>query len=207
MIRGREAAGVYGKQHGMTNIRASPFAFKLPTCQSARMATRLAAWPLRGKPCGHRAYHRPRGSHLGTDLLSFSSPYFSSSSSSSPLHPSFFSSSSSSSFSPSPHFSPGSFSSVGYPPVRILRRFTTACGVKCRGCRAPLLVRSNPLQGFRVQDYRALYSTRSTMTATKIDGTAIAKSIRDSLKSEIEQIQQSNPRFIPSLVIFQSGCS
>lgn len=41
------------------------------------------------------------------------------------------------------------------------------------------------------------------MTATKIDGTAIAKSIRDGLKTEIEQIQQANPRFQPSLVIFQ----
>lgn len=41
------------------------------------------------------------------------------------------------------------------------------------------------------------------MTATKIDGTAIAKSIRDGLKVEIEQIQQANPRFQPSLVIFQ----
>jgi len=41
------------------------------------------------------------------------------------------------------------------------------------------------------------------MTATKIDGTAIAKSIRDGLKTEIEQIQQANPRFKPSLVIFQ----
>ncbi|ODM14689.1 C-1-tetrahydrofolate synthase, cytoplasmic [Aspergillus cristatus] len=43
------------------------------------------------------------------------------------------------------------------------------------------------------------------MTATKIDGTAIAKSIRDGLKTEIEQIQQANPRFKPSLVIFQVG--
>ncbi|KAL2219408.1 putative C1 tetrahydrofolate synthase [Thermoascus aurantiacus ATCC 26904] len=43
------------------------------------------------------------------------------------------------------------------------------------------------------------------MTATKIDGTAIAKSIRERLKAEIQQIQESNPRFKPSLVIFQVG--
>ncbi|RJE19262.1 C-1-tetrahydrofolate synthase [Aspergillus sclerotialis] len=43
------------------------------------------------------------------------------------------------------------------------------------------------------------------MAATKIDGTAIAKSIREGLKDEIVQIQQSNPRFRPCLVIFQVG--
>jgi methylenetetrahydrofolate dehydrogenase (NADP+)/methenyltetrahydrofolate cyclohydrolase/formyltetrahydrofolate synthetase len=41
------------------------------------------------------------------------------------------------------------------------------------------------------------------MAAAKIDGTAIAKSIRGSLKDEIENIQVTNPRFKPSLVIFQ----
>lgn len=43
----------------------------------------------------------------------------------------------------------------------------------------------------------------SAMAAAKIDGTAIAKSIRQGLKSEIEQIQVTNPRFKPNLVIFQ----
>jgi methylenetetrahydrofolate dehydrogenase (NADP+)/methenyltetrahydrofolate cyclohydrolase/formyltetrahydrofolate synthetase len=41
------------------------------------------------------------------------------------------------------------------------------------------------------------------MAAAKIDGTAIAKSIRQGLKTEIEQIQVTNPRFKPNLVIFQ----
>lgn len=39
--------------------------------------------------------------------------------------------------------------------------------------------------------------------ASKIDGTAIAKSIREGLKAEIEQTQETNPRFKPNLVIFQ----
>ncbi|RAH44170.1 C-1-tetrahydrofolate synthase [Aspergillus aculeatinus CBS 121060] len=43
------------------------------------------------------------------------------------------------------------------------------------------------------------------MAATKIDGTQIAKNIREGLKTEIRQIQESNPRFKPSLVIFQVG--
>lgn len=39
--------------------------------------------------------------------------------------------------------------------------------------------------------------------ASKIDGTAIAKSIREGLKVEIEKTQVTNPRFKPGLVIFQ----
>ncbi|RAL02897.1 C-1-tetrahydrofolate synthase [Aspergillus ibericus CBS 121593] len=43
------------------------------------------------------------------------------------------------------------------------------------------------------------------MAATKIDGTQIAKNIRAGLKDEILKIQESNPRFKPSLVIYQVG--
>lgn len=39
--------------------------------------------------------------------------------------------------------------------------------------------------------------------ASRIDGTAIAKGIREGLKTEIEKTQETNPRFKPSLVIFQ----
>ncbi|KAI6868229.1 C-1-tetrahydrofolate synthase [Hortaea werneckii] len=43
------------------------------------------------------------------------------------------------------------------------------------------------------------------MTATKIDGTAIAKSIRERISAEIAQKQSANPRYKPSLVIIQVG--
>ncbi|KAI9752380.1 MAG: hypothetical protein M4579_005651 [Chaenotheca gracillima] len=43
------------------------------------------------------------------------------------------------------------------------------------------------------------------MTATKIDGTAIAKSIRERLGAEIKKTQESNPRYKPSLTIIQVG--
>ncbi|KAJ5614403.1 C-1-tetrahydrofolate synthase cytoplasmic [Penicillium herquei] len=45
--------------------------------------------------------------------------------------------------------------------------------------------------------------TSSTNMASKIDGTAIAKSIRQGLKTEIEEKQATNPRFKPNLIIFQ----
>lgn len=41
------------------------------------------------------------------------------------------------------------------------------------------------------------------MAATKIDGTAIAKKIRERLRSEIAQVRDTNPRFRPSLKIIQ----
>lgn len=43
------------------------------------------------------------------------------------------------------------------------------------------------------------------MTATKIDGTAIAKKIRDKLHAEIQSTQKINPRYKPSLKIIQVG--
>jgi hypothetical protein len=51
---------------------------------------------------------------------------------------------------------------------------------------------------------RRLFShTTVTMTAQKLDGTAIAKSIREKLNAEILEKQKSNPRYKPSLVIIQ----
>lgn len=49
------------------------------------------------------------------------------------------------------------------------------------------------------------FSTASTMVATKLDGTAIARSIRQRLAAEIAQKQTLNPRFKPSLKILQGA--
>ena len=43
------------------------------------------------------------------------------------------------------------------------------------------------------------------MTATKIDGTAIAKSIREKIAKDIAEKQAKNSRYKPSLVIIQVG--
>ncbi|KAL6705084.1 tetrahydrofolate synthase [Coniothyrium glycines] len=43
------------------------------------------------------------------------------------------------------------------------------------------------------------------MTATKIDGTAIAREIREKLGAKIQERQQQNPRYRPSLKIVQVG--
>ena len=43
------------------------------------------------------------------------------------------------------------------------------------------------------------------MTAQKIDGTAIAKSIRERINKEITEKKAANPRYKPSLKIVQVG--
>lgn len=50
---------------------------------------------------------------------------------------------------------------------------------------------------------RGFSYSAANMTGTKIDGTAIAKDIREKLKSEIAELQTKNPRFKPNLVIYQ----
>ena len=48
-------------------------------------------------------------------------------------------------------------------------------------------------------------SKTRTMAAERIDGTAIAKSIREKINAEIKKIQESNSRYKPSLTIVQVG--
>ena len=55
----------------------------------------------------------------------------------------------------------------------------------------------------RDNQHASFSSTSIAMTAKKIDGTAIAKSIRERLQSEIQNTQKTNPRFKPSLKIIQ----
>ena len=43
------------------------------------------------------------------------------------------------------------------------------------------------------------------MAAEKIDGTAIAKTIRDKINAQIKEMQASNPRYKPSLTLVQVG--
>lgn len=48
-------------------------------------------------------------------------------------------------------------------------------------------------------------SRTSSMAAEKIDGTAIAKNIREQINAEIKKTQETNPRYKPSLIIVQVG--
>lgn len=63
---------------------------------------------------------------------------------------------------------------------------------------------ASPLTTFHL-NARYFSPTSVAMTATKIDGTAIAKSIRERLLGEIQEAQKINPRFKPSLKIIQVG--
>ena len=52
---------------------------------------------------------------------------------------------------------------------------------------------------------RRITITSSAMAAAKIDGTSIAKSIRDRINADIKKAQELNPRYKPSLKIIQVG--
>lgn len=52
---------------------------------------------------------------------------------------------------------------------------------------------------------RSLSTSSVMMAATKIDGTAIAKSIREKIQADIAKAQEINPRYRPSLTIIQVG--
>jgi hypothetical protein len=84
---------------------------------------------------------------------------------------------------------------------RILRRSTL---IQPTGITASF---SSLYSGYTFQQ-RAFSSSPVAMTATKIDGTAIAKKIRERLHSEIVTQQKTNPRYKPSLKIIQGNlCS
>lgn len=53
---------------------------------------------------------------------------------------------------------------------------------------------------------RRLFSSSTVMGALKLDGTAIAKAIRERLGAEIAEKQRLNPRYKPSLKIIQGIC-
>lgn len=55
-------------------------------------------------------------------------------------------------------------------------------------------------------NHRYFSSTSVRMVAEKIDGTAIAKEIRESIHNEIAERQKANSRFKPSLTIIQGMC-
>lgn len=66
---------------------------------------------------------------------------------------------------------------------------------------AAIILRSP--QAFGLSSARLFSTSRPSMTATKIDGTAIARAIRERLGAQIKKRQETNPRYRPSLKIIQ----
>jgi hypothetical protein len=92
------------------------------------------------------------------------------------------------------------------PPPRLFRRLPC----KPRQLTSPFLrsPSSHPDPGCRylstLHPSRLNFSTSiAKMGATKLDGTAIAKTIRERLGAEIAEKQKQNPRYKPSLKILQ----
>jgi len=96
-------------------------------------------------------------------------------------------------------------SSVRFGPVSsrlVIRNFGNLLLSRGSVNIPPTFHRPTPLLR-KSQHTRSFSSTPIAMTATKIDGTAIAKSIREKLHAQIEETQKTNPRFQPSLKIIQ----
>jgi hypothetical protein len=85
---------------------------------------------------------------------------------------------------------------------RNLRRCRSSTTLHLTSARPPFF-----LQPRYTAQRRDFLSTPITMTATKIDGTTIAKKIRERLHAEIESTQKINPRYKPSLKIIQGTIS
>jgi len=75
----------------------------------------------------------------------------------------------------------------------------------CSGISRPPSRRPRVCSGHLLCSPRLFSSSPCTMSATKIGGTAIAKKIRERLRSEIEEKQAKNPLYKPCLKIIQ-GC-
>ena len=71
--------------------------------------------------------------------------------------------------------------------------------------RSPSNRRFQLCQGHRQQTKRLFSGSSRTMAAANIDGTAIAKSIRERINADIKKTQETNPRYKPSLKIIQVG--
>lgn len=71
--------------------------------------------------------------------------------------------------------------------------------------RSPVSLKQFPVHrgSLVVSRSRGFSISAANMTGSKIDGTAIAKDIREKLKNEIAELQTKNPRFKPNLIIYQ----
>ncbi|KAL2045552.1 hypothetical protein N7G274_001980 [Stereocaulon virgatum] len=78
----------------------------------------------------------------------------------------------------------------------------------CTSKHIPILQATSSLQEKSNQHtvgIRYISISARKMGAEKIDGTAIAKSIRERINAEIKKTQETNPRYKPSLTIVQVG--
>ena len=120
--------------------------------------------------------------------------------------------------------------SSGLTHLQLLRNPSPVCHVRPFSCLVYSASQSSPLSGSPAaqrrrtkqcsgsyhprigkstvelrHNWRQASSKTRAMAANKIDGTAIAKNIRDKINAEIKKIQETNPRYKPSLTIVQVG--
>lgn len=101
---------------------------------------------------------------------------------------------------------PGPISTVG-PNLLRSRSFTRLSHFARQHHLFPSELLTGATRGVAIAILRRQFSySFVNMTATKIDGTAIARRIRESLSAQIKKQQETDPEFKPSLTIIQGEC-
>lgn len=94
-------------------------------------------------------------------------------------------------------------------PSSSLRRglYTTSLNdsLSYTGSNPFILSSSNRVVGTTLQTFKHEYFSPPKMAPSKIDGTAIAKEIRERLKAEVSKLREADPTFRPSLTIVQGS--
>lgn len=102
-------------------------------------------------------------------------------------------------------------------PHAVRDSFTLSSGLITPTSSAPILTRkiasqhhfpflfdsNSPFLSVPGKEYYSTSREVAAMGASKIDGTAIAKRIRENLHAEIQEKKKINPRYVPSLKIIQ----
>jgi methylenetetrahydrofolate dehydrogenase (NADP+)/methenyltetrahydrofolate cyclohydrolase/formyltetrahydrofolate synthetase len=86
-----------------------------------------------------------------------------------------------------------------------LRARVRHCGTSTIHNRSAIGGKKRFLSTYVLSQKRVFSRSSVKMAATKIDGTAIAKAIREKINADIKAAQEKNPRYKPSLVIIQVG--
>ena len=86
-----------------------------------------------------------------------------------------------------------------------LALYNSSCSIRFHRAQSGNFIESSKSRGKSTQARDRFTKTPRAMPASKIDGTAIAKGIREKIQLEIKKTQETNSRFRPSLKIIQVG--
>lgn len=124
------------------------------------------------------------------------------------IHPAFFAIDSSAHGYDYSGYSSSSLSNSGVRPLAstsTIRKSLSTSTSASTLFSASLYHSTSPLSNLHPRCFSSSSPAAAAMVATKLDGTAIAKAIREKIGAEIAERQKLNPRFKPCLKIIQGA--